>query len=167
MFIDSFSAKRAVEICGFGTVAMLDYLERSGVFVRERGEKRRGKGRRYTFRDLLVLKVIKALLDHGTSVAALRKALTEFQSARWKAEPTVLEDSLGGLRYLIASGGSVYFAHNTDILVDLSNRGQLAFSFILDLDRLHGELCRDMGLPTLQGELLLQPAVTKRARGRA
>jgi DNA-binding transcriptional MerR regulator len=154
MNLDSFSARRAAKLGGFRTVAMLDYLERSGVFVRSDRTAGRGRQRRYNFRDLLVLKVIKALLDHGVSVAALKSALEEFQHWRWKAEPTVLEDQNGGLKYLIASGENVYFAHNTEVLVDLSNRGQLAFSFILDLDRLHSELCGDLGLPR-HGELQL------------
>ena len=145
MFIDSFDAKRACELCGFRTVSMLGYLERSGILVRV--EKRRGKGRRYRFRDLLVLKAIKALLDQGASVSSLKTALREFQNWRWKAEPTVLENHLGGLKYLIVSGKSVYFAHSSNILVELSDRGQLAFSFILDLDRLHNELCKDLGQP--------------------
>ncbi len=154
MYIDSHSARRAAELCGFGTVAMLDYLERSGVFTRSQAAGGRGKRRRYNFRDLVVLKVIKVLLDNGASVASLKTALREFQQWRWRAEPTVLEDKIGGLRYLIASGKHVYFAHNAEVLVDLSNRGQLAFSFILDLDRLHRELCQDLGLPR-QGELQL------------
>src|SRR3546814_17265619 len=38
------------------------------VFVRKnKGGKRRGKGRRYNFRDLLVLKVIAKLLENGRS----------------------------------------------------------------------------------------------------
>lgn len=155
MIIDGYSAKKAREVCGFGSVAMLDYLERSEVFTRRKAQKRRGKSRRYTFRDLLVLKVIKTLLDSGVSVASLKKSLREFQYWKWKAEPTVLEDENGGLRYLIASGKNVYFAKSANILVELSNSGQLAFSFVLDLDRLHGELCKDLGLPTLQGELQL------------
>jgi DNA-binding transcriptional MerR regulator len=146
MFTEPLDPKRAAKLCGFRTVAMLDYLERTGVFVRSQ-PKRRGKKRKYDFRDLLVLKVIKALLDHGASVSSLKKALSEFQHWKWKAEPTVLEDKNGGLKYFIASGDRFYLAHNTDVLVDLSNRGQLAFSFILDLDRLHRELCGDIGLP--------------------
>jgi DNA-binding transcriptional MerR regulator len=154
MFIDSFTPSKAAELCGFRTVAMLDYLERSGVFVRSERFRGRGRKRRYNFRDLLVLKVIKALLDSGASVASLKHALQEFQEWRWRAEPTVLEDKLGGLRYLIASGKHVYFAHTTEVLVELSNRGQLAFSFILDLDHLHRQLCEQLGLPR-HGELQL------------
>ncbi len=97
MYIDSYSARRAAELCGFGTVAMLDYLERSGVFTRSQAAGGRGKRRRYNFRDLVVLKVIKVLLDNGASVASLKTALREFQQWRWRAEPTVLEDKIGGL----------------------------------------------------------------------
>jgi DNA-binding transcriptional MerR regulator len=146
MIKDFYPPFEVIKLCGFRTVAMLDYLERTGVFVRTH-PKRRGKRRRYNFRDLLVLKVISALLKQGASVSSLKKSLEEFQHWRWKAEPTVLEDANGGLKYLIASGENVYLAHNTEVLVDLSNRGQLAFSFILDLDRLHRDLCGDLGQP--------------------
>ena len=160
MNTEGYSAKTAVGVCGFGSTAMLDYLERSGIFRRQKTEKRRGKHRRYTFRDLLILKVIKALLENGASVASLKEGLGEFQRWKWKAEPTVLEDSLGGLRYLVASGKHVYFAHSASVLIDLSNKGQLAFSFILDLDKLHGDLCINLGLPRLQGELQFQSIIT-------
>lgn len=155
MIKEYYSARDAAKHCKYGSVAMLDYLERSRVFVRKKASKQRGKGRRYTFRDLLILKVIKSLLDAGVSVATLRKSLQEFQNWRWKAEPTVLEDELGGLRYLIASGDRVYFAHSPDALVELSKKGQLAFTFILDMDVLHGQLCGDLGFPRPQGELTL------------
>lgn len=156
MIRSRFSAKEAASLTGLGTVAMLDYLERSGVFSRGKStQKRRGKRRQYTFRDLLVLKVLRSMLQHGVSVATLKKSLVEFQHWRWKGEPAVLEDAVGGLRFLVASASNVYFAHSAEALVQLSSKGQLAFSFILDLDRLHGELCRDLGIPTLQGELAL------------
>jgi DNA-binding transcriptional MerR regulator len=153
MIKEFYPPREAVRHCGFRSVAMLDYLERTGIFVRSQ-PKRRGKRRRYNFRDLLVLKVINTLLENGASVASLKKGLEEFQHWRWKAEATVLEDKDGGLKYLIASGNNFYLAHNTDVLVDLSNRGQLAFSFILDLDRLHRDLCGEIGLPR-HGELQL------------
>lgn len=144
--IHSYSREEARRYCGFRSVAMIDYLERSGVFVRS-GSKRRGKVRNYSFRDLLVLKVIAALLANGASVAALKASLIEFQRSRWVADPAVLEDTDGGLRYIVASGTKLYFAPNSKVLVELSDKGQLAFSFILDLDRLHRELCEGMGLP--------------------
>lgn len=148
-------AKRAAAVCGFESVAMLDYLQRSKVFIPAQRKGRRGRGRRYEFRDLMILKTIAALLKNGASVAALRKSLQEFQKKKWSADQASLENDDGPLKYFVASGDSIFFAKTRDSLFDLTKSGQMVFSFVVDLDRLHGELCRDLGLPTLQGELTL------------
>jgi DNA-binding transcriptional MerR regulator len=155
MLIESVDAKRAAAICGFDSVAMLDYLQRTGVFVPAKRKKRRGKGRRYEFRDLLVLKTIAALLRNGASVAALKKSLQEFQRKKWSADQGCLENDDGPLKYFVACGDSIFFAQTKDSLFDMTRDGQMVFSFVIDLDRLHAELCHDLGLPTLQGELKL------------
>lgn len=140
---ETFSARVAARICGFETVAMLDYLQRSEVFIpRDRANvKRRGKGRRYNFRELLVLKTIATLLKNGASVASLKKSLNEFQTAKWRADPTSLYYDEKPLKYFIVSSGHVYFARSSDNLYDLTMNGQLVFNFIIDLDKLHSELC--------------------------
>lgn len=143
MLIEAVSAKKAVAICGFKSVAMLDYLQRSGVFVpADRKGKRRGRGRRYDFRDLLVLKAIAELLRNGATVSALRTSLQEFQLRKWSADEGSLQSEDGSiLKYLIACGDSIVFAKSTDTLYDLTKGGQMVFSFIVDLDKLHAELC--------------------------
>ena len=145
MQIESVDARRAAKICGFKTVAMLDYLERSGVFVRRKpGEKRRGKGRAYTFRDLLVLKVIARLLQNGASVQALKTALIEFQDKKWKADRANFSFGEEKIRYLTVSAGDLFFSDSQKNLFDMTNKGQMVFGFILDLDHLHTELCSDL-----------------------
>lgn len=155
ILIESVDARRAAAVCGFESVAMLDYLQRTGVFVPAKRKSRRGKGRRYQFRDLMVLKTIAALLKNGASVAALRRSLQEFQRRKWSADQVTLEGSDGPLKYFVACADSIFFAKTKDSLFDLTRDGQMVFSFVVDLDRLHRELCRDLGLPTLQGELRL------------
>ena len=141
MNIESLKARAVVEICGFGSVAMLDYLERSGVFIPEvKRQKNRGRVRSYTFKDVLTLKLLSTLLKNGASVSALKDALNMLHRVKWKAEETVLEDSRGALRHLILSAGKVYFARNREELIDLATGGQLTFSFMIDLDRLHTSL---------------------------
>lgn len=148
-------SRRAAQLAGFKTVAMLDYLQRSGVFVARRpGGKRRGKGRKYDFRDILVLKAIKRLLDSGASVANLKKSLAEFQKKKWSADETTLEDADGIIRYLIVSGDSVYLRKDPDTIVDMCRQGQLTFSFIIDLENLHNELRVSLGIPVVE-----QPAL--------
>lgn len=144
MIIDSKSSKEIIGICGFRSVAMLDYLERSGVFIPEKARnKSRGNPRKYTFRDAMVLKTISVLLNNGASVSSLKKALTMLQKFPWKADRATLEDSSGPLRHLIVSGEKVYFSRSNDELVDLAAGGQLAFSFLIDLDRLHADVQRE------------------------
>lgn len=145
----------AAELAGFKSVAMLDYLQRSGVFhpTGRRGARGRGKQRRYEFRDILVLKALKRLLDSGASVANLKRALSQFQKTKWSADPVTLEGPEGVVRYLIANGESVYLVKDAETLVDLSRSGQMVFSFIIDLEVLRGELRTSLGLPDLQHEL--------------
>lgn len=137
-------AKEAVRICGFESVAMLDYLERSEVFLprRRKDRKGRGKAREYDFRDLLILKAIKQLLDSGASVAALKKALREFQTEKWSADQASLEGRDGPLKYALISNGDLILVKNSKELYDLSFNGQMIFGFMIDLDRLHTELCQ-------------------------
>ncbi|WP_397602532.1 MerR family transcriptional regulator [Sphingorhabdus sp.] len=157
---DSFDARRAARLCGFNSPAMLDYLQRSGVFLAKRKEgEKRGKGRRYTFRDVLILKAIKRLLDSGASVANLKKSLNEFQNKKWFADPAMLEDKHGVIRYLIVSGDSVFLKQSADVIVDLSKHGQLTFSFIIDLENLHTELRKDLGLAVVEQAELFESAL--------
>ncbi|MES2002670.1 MAG: MerR family transcriptional regulator [Pseudomonadota bacterium] len=142
MKFEAKSASEAMHIAGLRSVAMLDYLERSGVFVRtQRRHGGRGIRRRYDFRDLLVLRVIATLLRNGASVASVKEALIQFQSERWQADPASLGHGKEIIRYLVVSGRSIYFATSKDNLYDLTNQCQLAFSFLIDLDALHSEVC--------------------------
>lgn len=136
------SASEAVRLVGLKSVAMLDYLERSEVLVRSaRRASGRGRHRAYDFRDLLVLKVIASLLRNGASVAAVKKALREFQQERWQADVASLGFGEQRIRYLIVSGDRILFATGRDSFFDITAGGQLAFNFVVDLDFLHTELC--------------------------
>lgn len=143
MLIGGVSARRAAAICGFESVAMLDYLQRTGVFVpADRKGKRRGRGRRYDFRELLVLKTIAVLLKNGASVSALKKSLVEFQGRAWIADEGSLQSADGTvMKYFVVSGDSIIFAKSADTLFDMTKSGQMVFSFILDMDKLHSDLC--------------------------
>lgn len=157
---ESFPPQRAAELSGFKSVAMLDYLQRSKVFFPrgKKGARGRGNKRLYEFRDVLILKAIKRLLDSGASVAALAKALTEFQRLNWNADPVTLEDRNGIIRYLVASGSDVYLAKDADVLINLSKNGQLSFSFIIDIEVLWTELRTVLGYKAVQRELSFEIA---------
>lgn len=124
---------------------MIDYLERSEVFVpAKRREKRRGKRRDYTFRELLVLKTISSLLAAGASVSALKIALKQFQADKWTADRECLANGDELLRYVVISGKNVLYARGQHTLFDLTAGGQMVFNFVVDLDALHSQLCNDL-----------------------
>lgn len=151
MLIETHDTRTVAQLCGFGSVAMLDYLERSGVFVPERRrEKGKGRRRRYTFRDVLILKAIAAVLRNGASVASLKDALVGLQRIQFRAEETVLEDKAGPLRHLVVSGSRIYLCRSRDELVDLAMGGQMTFSFVIDLDQLHSQLAKEWRQNRLQ-----------------
>lgn len=141
----TYSASEARGLCGYNRVAMLDYLERQRVFVPEvKRLKIRGKARQYTFKDLVVLRAIKTLLDHGASVHALRDSLTKFQALKLSIDPGALEGPGGAIRYMFADGKEVYCLGDLSELIELSRGGQLAFSFMVDLNKIHVGLCADV-----------------------
>jgi DNA-binding transcriptional MerR regulator len=142
--METVSAKVAAYVAGFRTVAMLDYLERSGIFVRSSAPKVRGKRRGYSFRDLVVLKVIGSILNSGASADAVKKALVLFQADHWKADRNTLGFHDAILKYLFVSAGEIYYAKSADTLYNMSKSGQMAFGFVIDVDRLHTELCNSL-----------------------
>lgn len=143
-------ASRAATICGLGTGAMLDYLERTEVFIPSKKRvKRRGKPRTYGFRDLLILKAIARLLSAGASVSSLKRALQQFQADKWSADRGSLANGSEVLRYVVLSGRDVLYARGSQSLFDLTRGGQVVFNFVIDLDALHSELCNDLDQRTL------------------
>jgi DNA-binding transcriptional MerR regulator len=147
---DVITSAKAAKICGFESVYMIDYLQRSGVYVPSKN-RRSGRGRRreYSFKDLVILRTIATLLKNGASVASLKNALVDFQGAKWEADRASMQFEGSVARYMIAVGGKVLFAKSEDRLYDLTQNGQMVFSFIIDLDRIHTEVKFAMDQQTL------------------
>src|SRR5580698_7118994 len=89
------------------TPAMVDYLNRSGTFIpsvpRELVQK--GKWRRYSFRDLIILRALAGLIDHGISVKKLKRALCNLQKNNKKG--TTLSNCPE--KFLVTNGKTIYF----------------------------------------------------------
>ncbi len=80
-----------------------------------------GSKRRYSYADLVEVKVIKSLLDAGVSLARTRQAVN------------CLRDSLGvdlGSASLILSGATTVMAHSNGEIVDLLRGGQGVFNVV-------------------------------------
>ncbi len=112
-------ACRAADI----TYRQLDYWARTGLVVPEvRAAGGSGTQRLYSFRDLLMLKVIKRLLDAGISLQQIRMAITHL---RERGVEDITEVTL------MSDGISVYECTSDDEVVDLLKGGQGMFGIAL------------------------------------
>lgn len=97
----------------------LDYWARTGlVEPTVRGAAGSGSQRLYGFRDILVLKLVKRLLDTGISLQQIRTAVNQLRESGFNdlAQTTLMSD-----------GASVYLCTSNDEVIDLVSRGQGVF----------------------------------------
>jgi DNA-binding transcriptional MerR regulator len=121
----------------------LDYWARTElVEPTVRGAAGSGSQRLYGFRDILVLKLVKRLLDTGISLQQIRTAVNQLREAGVNdlAQTTLMSD-----------GASVYLCTSDDEVIDLVSRGQGVFgiavgkvlreveSSLIELDSVKGE----------------------------
>ncbi|HEY6595830.1 MAG TPA: MerR family transcriptional regulator [Asanoa sp.] len=101
----------------------LDYWARTALVVPSiRDASGSGTQRLYSFRDLVVLKVVKRLLDAGVSLQNIRKAIDTLRSRG--------VDDLAGIT-LISDGTTVYECRSPEEVVDLLQGGQGVFGIAI------------------------------------
>ena len=97
----------------------LDYWARTGLVEPSvRGASGSGTQRLYSFRDILVLKIVKRLLDTGVSLQQIRAAVGHLRERGVEdlAQITLMSD-----------GASVYECTSADEVIDLVQGGQGVF----------------------------------------
>ncbi len=101
------------------TYRQLDYWARTGLLEPSvRPAAGSGSQRLYSFRDIIVLKVVKRLLDTGVSLQQIRTAVEHLRGAGVA--------DLAGLT-LMSDGATVYECTSPDEVVDLLQGGQGVF----------------------------------------
>jgi DNA-binding transcriptional MerR regulator len=143
------------------TYRQLDYWARTGLVEPSvRGATGSGTQRLYSFRDILVLKVIKRLLDAGISLQQIRTAVQHLHKRG--------TDDLTRVT-LMSDGASVYECTSNDEVIDLLQGGQGVFGIAIggvwreiegSLAELPSERAADDGATSADDEL----AARRRAR---
>lgn len=112
---------------------MLNYLCRHGVVTPSATTAPgRGRVRRYTYCDLILLRVVAKLLDQGISVLRFRKQCCLLKSRELNLR------RLSACRYLVTDGSNVYFKN--DRALERMDSGQMAFAFVLDMKPVRSEV---------------------------
>ncbi|TSB20407.1 MerR family transcriptional regulator [Streptomyces sp. NBC_01525] len=144
------SAERGTAVIGYRgptacaaagiTYRQLDYWARTGLVEPSvRPAYGSGTQRLYSFRDVVVLKIVKRLLDTGVSLQNIRTAVQHLRS-RGLADLTRMT--------LMSDGATVYECTSPDQVVDLLQGGQGVFGIAIGvvwrdvestLSQLHGE----------------------------
>ena len=122
------------------TYRQLDYWARTGLVEPSvRAAHGSGSQRLYSFRDILVLKVVKRLLDAGISLQQVRAAVQHLRDRGIEdlAQVTLMSD-----------GVSVYECTSPDEVIDLLQGGQGVFGIAL------GKVWSDV-----EGDLAVLPSV--------
>ena len=130
------------------TYRQLDYWARTGLVepsVREASGS--GTQRLYSFRDILVLKIVKKLLDAGISLQNIRTAISTLRDRG-------VED-LGQIT-LMSDGTTVYECTSTDEVVDLLQGGQAVFAIAVGrhVRDVEGSLAQLPGERAREGDLV-------------
>jgi len=123
------------------TYRQLDYWARTGLVEPSvRPTSVSGTHRLYSFRDILVLKVVKRLLDTGVSLQQIRSAVTHLRERG--------VDDLAQIT-LMSDGASVYECTSADEVIDLVQGGQGVFGIAV------GRVWRE-----IEGTLVSMPTET-------
>lgn len=122
------------------TYRQLDYWARTGL-VEPSIQPATGSGsqRLYGFRDILVLKIVKRLLDTGVSLQNIRAAVDHLRTRGVSDLERIT---------LMSDGASIYECSSADDIIDLLQGGQGVFG--IAIGRVWSEV--EGSLATLQGE---------------
>ena len=131
----TFSGTQAADVVGI-TYRRLDYWARTDL-VRPSGTDASGSGsrRRYTYRDLLELRIIKQLLDAGIRLESIRDV---FAYLRDHIETDI------SAAHLVIDGSSVVLC-NGDELIDVLRHGQGVLN-ILPMDSVREQVDKQIVL---------------------
>ncbi len=131
----TFSGTQAADVVGI-TYRRLDYWARTDL-VRPSGTDASGSGsrRRYTYRDLLELRIIKQLLDAGIRLESIRNV---FAYLRDHVETEI------SAAHLVIDGSSVVLC-NGDELIDVLRHGQGVLN-ILPMDSVREQVDKQIVL---------------------
>jgi DNA-binding transcriptional MerR regulator len=132
------------------TYRQLDYWARTGLVEPSvRAAHGSGSQRLYSFRDILVLKVVKRLLDTGVSLQNIRAAVQHLRD-RGVADLAQIT--------LMSDGASVYECTSADEVIDLVQGGQGVFGIAVgrvwrEVEGSLAELPSERPVPATPGEL--------------
>lgn len=153
----SFALHEVVVLTGF-TKHMLDYLARENILApNQAGQSGKGKRRRYSYEDVVLLGALHAICRGRGKVRFLKRSLEIFRSEAGPMVPGQRIDQL-----LVVEGDKLCIRDPSSHLGELAS-GQLAFSFIVDLRQVTEAIASCVDVDQLSGIAKLNVATAEKA----
>jgi DNA-binding transcriptional MerR regulator len=136
--LNGFSVAEVHSISGL-SVPMIDYLKRHSFLLPAYcgADNPRGRVRYYSYRDLVVARMIQRFRDTGVQLARLKSAAQRLSHDSFWMDGV---SPASGLNWVVSDGRGVDFRNREQLHDDLLGSGQQTFAFVLNV----GELLRDI-----------------------
>ena len=164
-FASGYLPAQAARLAGC-TRSQLAHWRRSGIVAPSESDGSQSAGSqstgRYSFRDLVALRVVVSLLDAGLPMVRVRAALEVLRSSTDRSSTG--NDDLAGLR-IVTDGISVFACYDDGQILDALRNGQLAF--FVSVDRYAAALDADVAAFTAEREAFLEQLRAGSVAGRS
>jgi DNA-binding transcriptional MerR regulator len=136
--LNAFTAQQVKTITGL-SVHMANYLAREGYLVPTYQEGHvRGKIRYYSYRDLVVARIVQRLREVGIELKRLKQGIQLLSSdTTWLKAGKERSISLLG-----TDGKELFYPDEKGSLIELTREGQRSFAFVLDVARAQSDVKR-------------------------
>lgn len=127
--LNGFTAREVAAVSGL-SLHMVNYLARENYLTASYATVgRRGVVRYYSYRDLVVARLLHNLAQAGIEIRRIKPAILLLrESELWDKA-----DQRSSLSFVATDGKDLFFPNANGTLTDLTNKGQLAFAFVLDV----------------------------------
>jgi DNA-binding transcriptional MerR regulator len=143
--LNGFPAKEVHRITRL-SVHMIDYLAREG-YLHPAYEKRRIRGnvRYYSYRDLIVARIVRKLLNSGVELQRLKRAIQQLSE-----DQTWFPKDGRAFDLLVTDGKHIYYHDKSGSLVELTPGRQRSFAFVVDVEKTQDEVKRRLSKEKLK-----------------
>jgi DNA-binding transcriptional MerR regulator len=138
--LNAFTATEVNGITGLSR-PMIDYLSREGYLCPSyAGGRVRGKVRYYSYRDLVVARIIYRLTESGIELRRVKKAIQELSLAKTWLPEMRDSDHIGALQWLVTDGKQIMRRSTDGFLDELNHNGQRSFAFVISVRNIQREI---------------------------
>jgi DNA-binding transcriptional MerR regulator len=136
--LNAFTAQQVKVITGL-SVHMVNYLAREGYLTPAYDQGHiRGKTRYYSYRDLVVARIVQRLREIGLELKRLKPAIKLLSSS----ETWLSAGKERAISLLATDGKTLFYPDERGALIELTRGGQRSFAFVLDVAKAQAEVKR-------------------------